>query len=121
MDEAMDRFFRWLIGIKESSEHVEGGSWTVQFNSMPQGIWSAAAIAAAVLAAVGVWWLYRREGRTIRLPTRLTLVALRLIVLGCVACMLLELVLVITKKELIRSQLIVLVDDSESMGLKDPY
>ena len=39
----------------------------------------------------------------------------------CVAFMLLELVLVITKRESIPSRLIVLVDTSESMGLNDPY
>jgi len=52
---------------------------------------------------------------------RLLLIGLRLVVLGCVACMLLELVLVMTKKELVPSQMIVLVDNTESMGLKDPY
>ncbi len=51
----------------------------------------------------------------------LALVAARLLVLTCVAFMLLELVLVITKRESIPSQLLVLVDTSESMGLSDPY
>ena len=52
---------------------------------------------------------------------RLLMVGLRLVVLACVAGMLLELVVVITKKEHVPSQLLVLVDDSESMSLKDPY
>ncbi len=45
------------------------------------------------------------------------MIGLRLVVLACVAGMLLELVIVITKKEHVPSQLLVLVDDSESMGL----
>lgn len=116
-----DKYLRWLIGIKQSTETVEGASWSLRFQSLPEGAWAVAAIAVALLLIAGVWWLYRREGREISVGMRLLLIGLRLVVLGCVACMLLELVLVITKKELVPSQMIVLVDDTESMGLKDPY
>ena len=46
---------------------------------------------------------------------------MRALVLTCVAFMLLELVLVITKHESTPSRLVVLVDTSESMALNDPY
>ena len=51
----------------------------------------------------------------------MALAVLRCLVFTCVVFMLLELVLVITKRESIPSRLLVLVDTSESMGLNDPY
>ena len=93
----------------------------LRFQALPEGITAVGYSALAALAIVGVWWLYRLEGRVVPVAMRLLMVGLRLVVLACVAGMLLELVVVITKKERVPSQLLVLVDDSESMSLKDPY
>jgi hypothetical protein len=117
----MEQFIRWLLGITHSPDLIEGGSWTLRCQALPEGITAVGYSALVLLAIVGVWWLYRLEGRVVRLPIRLLMIGLRLVVLACVAGMLLELVVVITKKERVPSQLLVLVDDSESMSLHDPY
>ena len=117
----MEQFIRWFLGITHSPDMIEGGSWTLRCQALPEGVTAVGYSALAVLAIVGVWWLYRVEGRVVPLATRLLMIGLRLAVLACVAGMLLELVVVITKKEHVPSQLLVLVDDSESMGLQDPY
>jgi hypothetical protein len=117
----MNDFWRWLFGIKQSPDLVEGGVWQLRCQALPEGGWAVAGVAAAIAAVALVWWLYRIEGRTIGPAMRSLMAVLRLVALTCVACMLVELVLVIVKKELVPSQLLVLIDDSESMGLKDPY
>ncbi len=117
----MSEFVRWLLGLKQAPDWAEGGSWHIQFHSLPQGLWGVACIALAVLAVVGVWYLYRGELSTVRFGMRASLAVLRCLILTCVAFMLFELVLVITKRESIPSHLLVLFDTSESMGLNDPY
>src|ERR1700754_601676 len=117
----MSDFVRWLLGLKQAPDWVSGGSWHIEFHSLPQGIWAVALSALAVLAVVGVWYLYKSEVSTVRLPMRIVLTTLRAMVLLCVAFMLLELVLVITKSETVNSRLLVLVDTSQSMNVTDPY
>ncbi|HEV3024361.1 MAG TPA: vWA domain-containing protein, partial [Pirellulales bacterium] len=117
----MAEFVRWLLGLKQVPDWASDGSWGIQLHSLPQGLWAVGCFGLALAAVVGVWYLYRGETSTVRVGTRLVLAALRALVLTCVAFMLLELVLVITKRELIDSQLLVLVDTSDSMGLNDPY
>ena len=117
----MNEFASWLLGLKQVPDWAAGGSWQIQFHTLPQGLWAVACLALALLGLVGVWYLYRTELNKVRLPIRLLLVTLRCLVLTCVALMLLELVLVVTKRELIPSNLLVLVDTSESMSLNDPY
>jgi hypothetical protein len=112
---------RWLFGLKQAPDWASGGSWQIQFHSLPQGLWAIGYLGLAILGIAGIWYLYRGELSTVRLGVRLLLVTLRALVLTCVAFMLLELVLVITKRESIPSHLLVLVDTSESMGLNDPY
>jgi hypothetical protein len=116
----MPRWLEWLLSIK-SSPDWEGGEWSLQFQSMPQGLWGTAALAAAAAVAAGIWTLYRLEGRELRLLSRLLLASLRLAVLVAVTFMLLELVLVITKREQVPSHLLVLIDASQSMSVADPY
>ncbi len=117
----MADFVQWLFGLKQAPDWASGGSWSVQFHSLPQGLWAVGYVALAVAGAIGVWLLYRSEQSTVKLGMRIALAALRCGVLACVAFMLLELVLVISKRESIPSHLLVLVDTSESMGLNDPY
>lgn len=117
----MPSFLRWLIGLKEPPDWVAGGSWRLTLQSAPEGAMAVVYVALGLAAIGGIWWLYHKEGREVGRAMRLALVALRFLVLVCVALMLLELVLVINKTNLIPSQLLVLVDNSESMNLKDPY
>ena len=117
----MNDWIHWLLGISESPEMIEGEAGRCACQALPEGAAAVALVACGCLAAWGVYWLYRLEGRSIGTFRRWLLVGLRLAALACVAAMLVELVLVITKHELIPSRLVVLVDDSASMGLKDPY
>ena len=119
----MPAWLEWLLGIQSSPDWVRGpGSrWHIEFRSLPQGSWAVLAIAAAVAAVVGIWWLYRREGRSLNLAQRLLLGLLRCGVLLAVIFMLLEMVVVISKHELVPSRLLVLMDTSQSMALADPY
>src|SRR5687768_8425504 len=97
----MTNFFRWLMGLRQSPDWIEGGRWHVEFASLPQGPSAIAAALLFVAVAAGIGWLYKKEGRTIALGARLALVALRCLVVTCLVFMLLEMVLVITKQELI--------------------
>ena len=119
----MRSWLEWLFGIQSSPDWVrgEGSRWRVEFQALPQGGAAALAIVAGAVAVAGIWWLYRREGRALKLAQRLMLSVLRCGILLAVTFMLLEMVVVITKPELIASRLLVLVDTSQSMALADPY
>jgi hypothetical protein len=117
----MNDFFRWLLGVKDSPEWAAGGDYHLEFHSLPAEGWVIGAVLLVLLAAAGIWFLYKKEGRAIPTPMRLLLAAVRFAILSCVVFMLLEMVLVITKQELVPSHLLILVDASESMGLTDPY
>jgi hypothetical protein len=117
----MARFVDRFLGLKQAPDWVSDGSWQIQFHSLPQGLWAVGAVTLALACVALVWYLYRGETSTVRLGMRSMLVLVRSLILACVAVMLLELVLVITKRESVASHLIVLVDSSESMGLNDPY
>jgi len=117
----MPDFLQWLLGLKQVPDWAAGGSWHVQLQSKPEGLWAIVCVAVGGLAVAGIWYLYRTELSQVRPLMRVALVATRLLVLTCVAFMLLELVFVITKRESQPSNLLVLVDTSESMGLNDPY
>ena len=95
----MNEFLRWLLGLKQAPDWVSGGSWQVQFHSWPQGPWAVALAVLAIGGVAVVWYLYRSEPSTVGRGMRWTLAALRCLVLVCAAFMLLELVLVITKRE----------------------
>lgn len=117
----MSDFWSSLLGLKQAPDWASEGSYHIQFQALPQGVWAVGYVLAAIAIAVGVFWLYRSENSTAGRGIRTALVVVRLLVLLCVTFMLLELVLVITKREEIPSHLVVLVDTSESMGLNDPY
>ena len=82
------------------------------------------ALLLATCIALVAWMVvivYRREGKSLHLLSRWSLIGLRLIVLGGVLTMLLEPVLVFSKTEYVPSNLIVLSDVSGSMDLQDSY
>src|SRR3954470_14874545 len=116
----MRRLLEILLGI-DPAPWAEGGSWHVQFLSLPKHGWAVLLLAAVPLAAWGVMLLYRREGRTLSLPVRVMLSTLRMLVLLGILAMLLEPVLVFQKQEFVPSNLLVLTDRSSSMDLRDAY
>src|ERR671912_366777 len=116
----MRRLLEILLGI-EPAPWADGGDWHVRFLASPKGGALLALLIAIPLAAWGVLYLYRREGRNLALPVRVMLGTLRMIVLLGILAMLLEPVLVFTKQEFVPSSLIVLTDRSSSMDLRDAY
>lgn len=117
----MNPFFKWLIGLRQLPQEAGEGAWHVEFQSLPHGFMAVLAAALAIAAVVGVWYLYKLEGRNLSRSLRLVIGGLRLVALGCLALMLVDIVLVIDRRERARSHLVVLVDTSESMALRDPY
>ena len=68
-----------------------------------------------------LWRLYRWRARSCRGRSAALLVGLRVLTLLAVAIMLLEPVLVSSRRETVPSHLLIVVDDSESMKFSDPY
>jgi hypothetical protein len=112
---------KWLIGLRQLPHEAGEGDWHLEFQSLPQGLSAVICVALAIGASVGIWSLYKTEGRNLSAFVRAMLGGLRLLILGCVGLMLLDVILVIDRREKIASHLLVLVDTSESMGLTDPY
>jgi len=117
----MNNVIAWLLGIDATPESLADGQWSLEAQAMPEGARAVFCVVAALFGLVGIWWLYRKEGRSLRLVPRLVLATLRAVVLGGAVLMLLEVVLVITQQEMVDSHLLLLVDNSESMSLTDPY
>jgi hypothetical protein len=118
----MSSIWRWILGIGRSpGEVAPGGNARLELTALPTGGAALALLVAAVVLSVLLWQLYRRERRNFSRPRRAWLLGLRLLVLGAVAVMLIEPVLVSSRRETVRSHLPVIVDDSESMGFADPY
>ncbi len=116
----MRRLIEILFGI-DAPSWTAGGSWRLDWLSLPDGDRVLLLLAALLVAAGGLWWLYRWEGKHVHTAKRGFLWAVRLAVLALVIGMLLEPVLVLVKEEYVPSNLLVLVDSSQSMGLRDAW
>jgi hypothetical protein len=114
-------FLKWLIGLRQLPQEAGEGAWHLEYQSLPHGFAAIAAVVLALGAIVGVWLLYKREGRNLGTGVRLVIGGMRLLALAALALMLIDIVLVIDRRERTRSHLLVLVDTSESMALTDPY
>jgi hypothetical protein len=118
----MGSIWRWLLGIRQSSGEIAlGDSTRLELTAMPAGGAAIALVVAAVALAYLLWRLYRRERRELAPPRRALLMGLRLLVIAALAVMLVEPVLVTSRRETFRSHLPMIVDDSESMRFSDPY
>ena len=107
----MRKLIDLLLGIdRDAWEHDTQAQ--IEWIGVPSGDAALVVLAGVVLAAWGVLYLYRREGRGLGLRVRLLLTGLRLAALLAVLAMLLEPVLVLKITELARSHLLVLVDTS---------
>lgn len=111
----------WLLGV-EPEEWAEGGTWSLQWLGAPRTGDIAFLILVGCLAALVLfWWLYRREGGLMSRRARYLLLSLRVIAAGVVLAMLLEPALILSRVEQRPSELLVLVDTSQSMGLSDAW
>lgn len=116
----MKRLIEILLGIKPAP-WAEGGAMRVEWASFPTGDAALLTLVSLALVIWMVWWCYRREGRGLSVGVRVMLWAMRLTVIFGVAAMLLEPVLVFSRKEFSPSRLLVLCDVSESMDLRDAW
>ncbi len=116
----MRRLLEILLGI-EPSPWTEGGSWRLGFTSMPSGDRALLVLTLLAAAVWGVWWLYRREATRVGTYARWLLVGIRVLIIMGVVTMLMEPVVVLSRTERVPSNLLVLVDTSESMGLTDTW
>ncbi len=118
----MNRFRQLLLGIEPSSPGtVTGDDARLEFAALPKGAMGVGLLVAALAVLALLWWLYRRERRELSPAKRSLLVGLRVLTLLCLAIMLIEPVLVSSRKETIPSHLALVIDDSESMKFSDPY
>ncbi len=116
----MMTLFRWLLGI-EPTQWAEGGGWGIELLVSPGGDTVFLLIVLACAIVAGLYWLYRIEARRLPASRRLLMMGLRVVVIGLIALMLLEPVFVLRKVEPMQSHLIVLMDVSESMALRDAW
>ncbi len=116
----MNRLLQILFGLG-NAPLTSGGRWRFEWGSVPSGDRALLWIVAIGVAAVGIWWLYRIEARSQRPRVRMLLGAIRLAVLALVAVMLLEPILIFSHVEREQSNMIVLLDNSRSMGLRDAW
>ena len=117
----MNRLWETLLGLERSPGAGDLGRTRLEFAAVPDGASALVAVLLAVATIALVWWLYRKDRRDLPRPQRILLVGLRLLAIGAVAAMLLEPLLVSSRRETLPSHLAIVVDDSESMTFSDPY
>lgn len=84
------------------------------------GGWGVYWLAAGVLAAGLLVWLYREERRLVSRRTGLGLLALRLIAAAVLVAALFEPIAATTSREVVKGRVLLAVDVSESMSTADP-
>ena len=112
--------WRWLFGIETAEDQIEG-DLRFEWLSAPSNDAAFFLVVGCIAACVVVWLLYRWEASRLGPGIRAVLALLRLSIIGATVAMLCEPVAVLTKQVLNPSHLLVLVDTSESMNLKDAW
>ena len=112
--------WRWLFGIETAEDQIEG-DLRFEWLSAPSNDAAFLLVVGCIAACVVVWLLYRWEASRLSPGIRAVLALLRLSIIGATVAMLCEPVAVLTKQVLNPSHLLVLVDTSESMNLKDAW
>lgn len=118
----MNRFWQYLLGIEPASPGAPPPDGVrLEFASLPQGAGAVAAALGAVALIALIWWLARWGRKDLSIPRRILLSGLRLATIAALAMILIEPVLVLSRREETPSRLAVVLDDSESMRFSDPY
>jgi len=118
----MNRIWQLLLGIERSSPGVAtGGDSRLEFAALPRGTGALTLFLGAIALSALLWRLYRWERRELAPAKRALLVGLRILTLLAAAIMLLEPVLVSSRRETVPSHLMLVIDDSQSMKFSDPY
>jgi len=117
----MNQALYWLLGV-EPEDWAEGGTWSLQWLGAPRGGDTIFMILLGCLLVIALfWWLYRQETGQLTTKARYLLLSLRVLLAAIVLAMLLEPALVLSRVEQKPSELLVLVDTSQSMGLSDAW
>ncbi|MCA9022500.1 MAG: hypothetical protein KDA74_20265, partial [Planctomycetaceae bacterium] len=116
----LNGILEFLFGIKNSA-WTEGGHWSAQWVGLPGGDWRLLLILGILVLIGGGWWLYKRDAQQVPFVRRCLLYSIRISIVLLVIAMLLEPILVLSKEEKIPSHLLVLMDNSLSMSLKDAW
>ena len=116
----MRKLLEILLGI-DPSDWAGAERYAIEWAGAPGGDRGLLALLGTAVCLGALYFLYRRDGRALSRRVRLLLTALRVMVVAGIIIMLLEPVLVlhITKWE--QSRLLVLVDQSASMGFRDDW
>jgi len=109
-----------LLGV-DNARIPEGATTEFVFTHAPRSWWVFVALAAVGLLIWGVFAMYRREHVAVAARWRYTLAAVRAAVLLLIITVLLGPALAIATHRTIEPYVIVLVDDSLSMTIKDRY
>src|SRR5688500_11902681 len=116
----MNRFFEFMFGLEKGFLSREG-ELSLQF--IPAWPWQEYVgavtwnIVLAILAALLVWYVYKREGRS--RPVRITLGVMRGVLLAFLLVLLNRPVLTLGQSRTEPSVLAIMVDDSVSMRVRD--
>ncbi|MCI0650284.1 MAG: VWA domain-containing protein, partial [Planctomycetes bacterium] len=86
----------------------------------PIDLWFLALVAAPIVLG-GVWWLYRGERGELHIAARLALAALRAALIFAMIAFLCEPIETREQEQVRSGHLLVLIDDSFSMGIADRY
>ena len=113
--DALQQILAWYLGLR-APRPGEGTAWRFDWR-WPAPQWLI--LISAVLVAIFVFGIYRREGESLRWRSRSILIGLRLAVFALILGMLTELSLSIERTGL--PIVAVLVDTSSSMSLQDQY
>ena len=116
----MKRFWEILFGLDRSS-WTEGGRSSLDWMSLPGGDRMLLLLAVLALVGAGLAFVYRWDTRQTTSWARWFLFGTRAVLLLLAVGMLLEPVLVLSKEEKLPSHLLVLVDNSPSMELRDAW
>lgn len=116
---SLQRFLEWYWGLP-STEPGQVARWSVTAHAPWSESWPTVLIVVVIAAAVlVVAEIYRRDARTLSLSRRAVLIGLRCCVLGLVVLMLSRVSVSVERSGL--PLVVVLIDDSASMGLRDAY
>jgi len=115
----MSGWLRSLLGVERGTV-PEGAETRFEFARLPQGVLALLLTLGLLAAAAGILWVYRREGQA-SMRAKLSLAALRGLLVLVLALLLLEPVLAVDQVEEVEKSVVVLLDDSLSMTTKDRY
>ncbi len=103
--------------LNRFSPPTPGGSMDAALSF--EGIGGGWAFLLLAVLGAAVWWGYRRGAAGLSPGKRRVLVALRIVLVTLFVLLLVRPVLTITLNDPVRGRLLVLLDDSESMTIKD--